>query len=75
MPMFWHDGVFHTVADILSDTLVVDIYGMFGVFHYAKILPRYIGCYIRRSHLDDALFEAELLVKRVQISILTGSHY
>ena len=27
------------------------------------------------SDLDDALFEAELFVKRVLISILTGSHY
>ena len=28
---------------------------MFGVFHYAKILPRCIGCYIRGSDLDDAI--------------------
>ena len=47
---------------------MVDIYGMFGVFHYAKI------CYIR-GDLDNAIFEAELFVKRVLISILTGSHY
>ena len=59
----------------LSVTLVVDIYGMFGVFHYAKILPRCIGCYIRGSDMDDAIFEAELFVKRVLISILTWSHY
>ena len=26
---------------------------MFGVFHYAKILPRCIGCYISGSDLDD----------------------
>ena len=45
--------------------------GMFAVFHYAKILPGCIGCYISGSDLDDALFEAELFV----ISILTGSHY
>jgi len=27
------------------------------------------------SDLDDAIFEAELFVKRVLISILTGNHY
>ena len=27
------------------------------------------------SDVDDAIFEAELFVKRVLISILTGSHY
>ena len=43
---------------------VVDLYGMFGVFHYAKILPRCIGCYINGSDLDDALFEAELFLKQ-----------
>ena len=38
---------------------------MFGMFHYAKILPLCIGCYIRGSDLDDVIFEAELFVKRV----------
>ena len=55
--------MFHTVALYSeSDTLEVDIYSMFEVFHYAKILPRCIGWYISGSDLDDALFEAELLV-------------
>ena len=32
---------------------------MFGVFHYAKILPRCIGCYIRGCHIRSrALPEA-----------------
>ena len=43
MPVFWDDGVFHTVADILSQSH----WWLTWVFHYAKILPRCIGCYIR----------------------------
>ena len=46
-----------------------------GVFHYAKILPRCVGCYISGSDLNDALIEAEVFGKRTLISILTGSHY
>ena len=69
MPVFWYDAwrVLHGCRYSESVILVVDIYGMFGVFHYAKILPRCIGCYISGSDLDDALFEAELFMKRVLI--------
>ena len=42
---------------------MADIYGRFGVFHYAKILPRCIGCYISGSDLDDALIETGVFGK------------
>ena len=58
-----------------SDTFAADIYGMFGWFHYAKILPHCNGCYISGSGLDDALIEADVFRKRTLISILTESHY
>ena len=48
---------------------------MFVGFHYAKILPHCIGCYISGSGLDDALIEAEVFEKRTLISIPTEIHY
>ena len=63
MPVFCDEGVLHTVADILmsqSDDTFADIYGMFGGFHYARIL-------LSGSGLDDALVEAEVSGKRTLI--------
>ena len=71
MPVFWDDGVFHTVADILSQS------------HWWWTSMACLECFTMRrfatsevvSYLDNAIFQAELFVKRVLISILTGSHY
>ena len=75
MPVFCDEGVFHTVASIQSDTFTADINGIFGRFHYAKILPHCNGCYISNCDLDDAVIEAEGFMKRTLIEILTESHY
>ena len=76
MPVFCDEGVFYTVAGILIQTLLrrtsmVCLY----MFHYAKILPHCIGCYISGSGLDDALIEAEVFEKRTLNSIPTEIHY
>ena len=68
----WDNRVFHTVADILSQR------------HWWWTSIACLECFTMRrfnhdalvaTSVDDALFEAELFVKRVLILILTGSHY
>jgi len=44
---------------------------MFGGFHYPKIIPRCIGCYISSSAMDDVIIKAEVFEKRSLVSIIT----
>ena len=77
IPVFWDEGVFHTVADILlsEPEMFTDIYAMLGAFRYTKVLLRCTGRYISGSGLDDALIEAEFFGKQTLNSVLAGSHY
>ena len=58
-----------------SDTLVVDIYGILECFTMRRFYHDAFSCCISSCDLDDTLFEAELFLKRVLISIPAGSHY
>ena len=76
-PVFWDDGVFHTVADILSQShwwwtsmACLECFTMRRFYHHALVTTSEVV-----SDLDDTIFEAERFVKRVLISIFTGSHY
>ena len=47
---------------------------MFGVFHYAKILPRCIGCYISGSDLNDGEASSDFNYHRKSLLKINANH-
>ncbi len=77
IPVFCDEGVFHTVADILMAEPVTfaDVHGMMGMFHWAKVLLKCAGRYLRGSGMEDGLIETEVFGKLTLNAVLEGTHY
>lgn len=77
LPLFCDEGVFHTVADIVTHEphAFSGIFPMMGMFHYGKVLLRCAGQLLMSTGLDDGIIECGIFGKKVLQSVLSGPHY
>ena len=52
-----------------------DLFPILGMFHFAKVLLRCPGRYLRGSGIDDALIESKVFGPNTISTVLSGGHY